>query len=36
VRKVRGWEKRVKEANGLGRKVIEIRNIREIKGNSHD
>jgi predicted ATP-dependent serine protease len=31
VRKVKFWEKRKKEAEALGRKVVEIRNIRELK-----
>jgi len=32
VKKVRNWEKRQKEAIGLGRKVVEIKNVRELKG----
>ena len=31
VKKVRGWEKRKKEAESMGRKMVEIKNIREIK-----
>jgi len=31
VKKVRNWEKRQKEAIGLGRKVVEIKNVRELK-----
>jgi DNA repair protein RadA/Sms len=31
IKKVRNWEKRKKEAEGLGRKVVEIGNVREIK-----
>ena len=32
VKKVRNWEKRQKEAIGLGRKVVEMKNVRELKG----
>ena len=31
VKKVRNWEKRIKEVKGMGRKVREVRNVREIK-----
>ncbi len=31
VKKVRGWEKRKKEAELLGRKMVEIKNVRELK-----
>lgn len=31
VKKVKNWDKRKKEAEAMGRKVIEIRNVREIK-----
>jgi predicted ATP-dependent serine protease len=31
VKKVRGWEKRVKEAEGLGRRVVEMKGIGELK-----
>ena len=31
VKKVRGWEKRKKEAESMGRRMVEIKNIREIK-----
>lgn len=31
VKKVKGWEKRVKEADGLGREVVIINSIRELK-----
>ena len=31
VKKVRNWEKRQKEALGLGRKIVEIKNVRELK-----
>lgn len=31
VRKVKSWEKRQKEAVGLGRKMVEMGNIRELK-----
>ncbi|OGL52892.1 DNA repair protein RadA [Candidatus Shapirobacteria bacterium RBG_13_44_7] len=31
VKKVRGWERRVKEAKGLGREVVTINSIRELK-----
>jgi len=31
VKKVKGWDRRKKEAEAMGRKVIEIRNVREIK-----
>jgi DNA repair protein RadA/Sms len=31
VRKVKGWEKRIKEAKGLGREVVEIKDVRELK-----
>ena len=31
VKKVRNWEKRQKEAIGLGRKVVEMKNVRELK-----
>jgi len=31
VRKVKFWEKRKKEAEAMGRKLVEIRNVREIK-----
>ena len=31
IKKVRNWEKRKKEAEGLGRKMVEIGNVREIK-----
>lgn len=30
VKKVKGWEKRVKEAEGLGRRVVEMKNVREM------
>ncbi|MFA5750323.1 MAG: hypothetical protein WC895_03820, partial [Candidatus Shapirobacteria bacterium] len=30
VKKVRNWEKRQKEALGLGRKVMEMKNVREL------
>jgi predicted ATP-dependent serine protease len=31
VRKVKFWEKRKKEAEAMGKKLVEIRNVREIK-----
>jgi len=31
VRKVKFWEKRKKEAEAMGRKVVEIKNVKEIK-----
>lgn len=31
VKKVRNWEKRIKEAESRGRRVVEIKNVREIK-----
>lgn len=31
VKKVKNWDKRKKEAEAMGRKVIEIRNVRELK-----
>jgi len=31
VKKVRFWEKRIKEAKGLGREVVEMRDVRELK-----
>jgi predicted ATP-dependent serine protease len=31
VKKVRNWEKRKKEVESLGRKMIEIKNVRELK-----
>ena len=31
VRKVKFWEKRKKEAEAMGKKLMEIRNVREIK-----
>ena len=31
VRKVRGMEKRIKEVEGFGRKLVEMRNVREMK-----
>jgi DNA repair protein RadA/Sms len=31
VKKVKNWEKRKKEAEVMGRKVVEIKNVREIK-----
>lgn len=31
VKKVKNWEKRKKEAEMMGRKVVEIKNVREIK-----
>jgi len=32
VKKVKGWEKRKKEAEAMGRKIMEIENVRELKG----
>ncbi len=32
VKKVKNWEKRVREAEGLGREVVNINSIRELKG----
>lgn len=32
IKKVKNWDKRKKEAESLGRKVVEIKNVREIKG----
>ncbi|MFA7675983.1 MAG: DNA repair protein RadA [Candidatus Shapirobacteria bacterium] len=32
VKKVRSWEKRQKEAENMGRKLVEIRNVKELKG----
>jgi len=31
VKKVKGWEKRKKEAEAMGRKIVEIGNVRELK-----
>lgn len=31
VKKIRGWEKREKEAKSLGWKIVDIKNIRELK-----
>jgi DNA repair protein RadA/Sms len=31
VKKVRNWEKRQKEAEAMGRKVVEIKNVRDLK-----
>ncbi len=31
IKKVRNWEKREKEAKGMGRKIREIKNVRELK-----
>jgi predicted ATP-dependent serine protease len=31
VKKVRSWEKRQKEAEAMGRKVVEMKNVRELK-----
>ncbi|MDD4785166.1 MAG: hypothetical protein PHH12_01805, partial [Candidatus Shapirobacteria bacterium] len=31
VKKVRNWEKRGKEAEAMGRKMVEIKNVRELK-----
>jgi predicted ATP-dependent serine protease len=31
VRKVKFWEKRKKEAEAMGKRLVEIRNVREIK-----
>jgi len=31
VKKVKAWEKREKEAKGLGRKILNIKNVRELK-----
>jgi predicted ATP-dependent serine protease len=31
VKKVKNWEKRKKEAEAMGRKIVEIKNVREIK-----
>jgi DNA repair protein RadA/Sms len=31
IKKVRNWEKREKEAKGMGRKIREINNVRELK-----
>lgn len=31
VKKVRGWEKRVKEAEAVGRRVAEMKSVRELK-----
>jgi DNA repair protein RadA/Sms len=32
VKKVKGWDKRKKEAESMGRKMVEIGNVRELKG----
>jgi DNA repair protein RadA/Sms len=32
VKKVKGWEKRKKEAEAMGRRIMEIENVRELKG----
>lgn len=32
VKKVRSWEKRQKEAESMGRKLVKIRNVKELKG----
>ena len=31
VKKVKNWDKRKKEAEAMGRKVVEIKNVRELK-----
>jgi len=31
IKKVKGWDKRLKEAKGLGRKIREVKNVRELK-----
>jgi len=33
IKRVRNWEKREKEAKGMGRKIREIKNVRELKVN---
>jgi len=32
VKKVKGWERRKKEAENMGRKMVEMENVRELKG----
>lgn len=31
IKKVKGWDKRLKEAKGLGRKIREVKNVRELR-----
>lgn len=31
IKKVKGWDKRLKEAKGLGRKIRELKNVRELR-----
>jgi len=31
VRKVKFWEKRRKEAEAMGKKLVEIKNVKELK-----
>jgi len=33
IKKVKGWEKRVKEASSLGRKLRELKNVKQLKIN---